>query len=84
MYLKFGTDVFFESLMTNPSATFRNSQGRANKVDQTAQITWLEWNLTLDWDDIWYSGIFAVSDYESKFNIWKLKLKFRSIFDSLI
>ena len=28
----------------------------------------------LDWNDIWYSGVFGVVDYESEIKIEKLKI----------
>ena len=28
----------------------------------------------LDWDEIWYSGVFGVADYESKLNIQKFEM----------
>ena len=65
--LKFSTWGFLRSLITNPSSEFRDSKSRM-------QYSGWKCKKLLDWDDIWYSGVSEVANYESKINIWKFKI----------
>ena len=62
---KFSTRGFWEPLISNSSTEFRNSEWRIQYGGGTCKKL-------LDWDDIYYSGVFGVADYESE-------LKFRNL-----
>ena len=63
----FGTRGFLGSLITNPSLKIQNSKW------------WIpyggrECEYLFDWDDIWYSVVFRVTEYESEFKIQNFKI----------
>ena len=67
MDLKCSTRGFFSSLIMNQSSEFRNSKWRMQFSARTC-------NELLHSDDIWYSGVFVVADYESELRIQKFKI----------
>ena len=67
MALIFVAPEFLGSLSTNPSSKFRNC------------ICWILYRgpkckTVLDWDEIRYSGVFGVTDCDSKLEIQKYKM----------
>ena len=67
MDLKFSMREFLRLLITNPNSEFRNSKWRIQYAGRKCKKI-------LDWDDIWYSGVFEVAVYESDFIIPKFKM----------
>ena len=63
--MKFGTRGFSGSLITNQRWTFRNSKWRM-------QYRWLTCKKLFDWDEIWCSGVFWVTDRE--FELQKFRM----------
>ena len=59
----FGTRGFLESLITNLSLKIINSKRRI-------QYSGRKCKYLLYWDDIWYSMVFKVAEYESKLKIF--------------
>ena len=62
----FGTREFLTTLITNLSWKIRNSKWRIQYGGQ-------KYEKLLNWNDIWYSGIFGIADYESELKIRNLK-----------
>ena len=67
MTLKFSTRSFLASLITNPSLKFKDSKWRIQYGRRKCKQS-------LDWDEIWYSGVFGVNDYEYELNIQNFKM----------
>ena len=63
----FETRGFLVSLITNPHSKFRNSKRRIQYGGQKCKKL-------VDWDDIWYSEVFGVAEYESELKIRKFKM----------
>ena len=58
--MKFGTLGFLRSLIVNPNSKFRNTKWRI-------QYGGPKYKKLLEWDEIWYSGVFGVTDLSLKF-----------------
>ena len=65
--IKFGIRGFLGSLITNLSVEFKNSTWRI-------QNSRLKCKKLFDWDEIWYSGVFGIANYESERKIQKFKI----------
>ena len=67
MDLKFSTRGFLGSLITNPSSKLTNTKWQIQYGGQ-------KWKKLLVCDDILYSELFGVADYESKLEIEKFEI----------